>query len=222
MNLDIQAFIFDLDGLMVNSEELSLIAWRRILAPYGKSLSEQDYFALIGQDSRASAAHVLVGTGIPLNWDELAQAHWRELISIIERELEPRPGLIDLVNDIVHSGYRLAIASNSPSDYVLRAVQAIGLRDTFQCVVGRDQVAEGKPSPDVYLAAATCLTVSPERCLALEDSPIGMQAALAAGMKCIVVPNINLPNADFTGAFLQCETLSAVQTALDSLWHTHD
>ncbi len=222
MNLDVEAFIFDLDGLMVNSEELSLIAWRRVLAPYGKSLDEHDYFVLIGQDSRASTQQVIDSSGIPLNWDQLAQAHWQELISIIDRDLEPRPGLIDLVEGIVRTGYPLAIASNSPSDYVKQAVKAIGLSESFGCVVGRDQVAQGKPAPDVYLAAAACLSVLPARCLAFEDSPIGLQAALAAGMRCIVVPNDHLPNADFTGAYLRCETLDAAHVALNGLLKGRD
>ncbi len=222
MDLDVQAFIFDLDGLMVNSEDLSLMAWRRVLAPYGKSLDEHDYFVLIGQDSRASAQQVIESSGIPLNWDQLSQAHWQELISIIERDLKPRLGLIDLVQDIVKSGYPLAIASNSPSDYVEQAVKAIGLRESFGCVVGRDQVTQGKPAPDVYLAAAACLSVVPTRCLAFEDSPTGLQAALAAGMRCIVVPNDHLPHADFTGAYLRCETLDAVHAALDGLLKGRD
>lgn len=217
MNLDVQAFVFDLDGLMVNSEELSLIAWRRVLAPFGKNLEEQDYFTLIGQDSRASADQVIRGSGIPLSWDQLAQAHWKELKSIINRDLEPRPGLIDLVTAIGQSGYPLAIASNSPSDYVGLAVKAIGLGASFGCLVGRDQVAQGKPAPDVYLAAAACLSVLPTHCVALEDSPIGLQAALAAGMRCIVVPNDHLAGGDFTGAYLRCESLEAVEAALGDL-----
>ncbi len=217
MNLDTQAFVFDLDGLMVNSEELSLVAWRRVLAPFGKYLEEQDYFALIGQDSRASADQVILGSGIPLSWDQLSRAHWQELISIIDQDLEPRPGLIDLVSAIVRAGYPLAIASNSPSDYVEQAVKAIGLRALFGCVIGRDQVAQGKPAPDVYLAAAACLSVLPSQCLAFEDSPTGLQAALAAGMRCIVVPNDHLPDGDFTGAYLRCENLAAGLAALGDL-----
>lgn len=220
--LEVKAFIFDLDGLMVNTEELSLVAWRRILAPYGKNLDEKDYFVLIGQDSRASAKHVIDSLGIPMTWDQLAQAHWHELISIIKRDLGPRPGLIDLVNGLVKSGYPLAIASNSPSDYVEQAVKVIGLREFFSCVVGRDQVAQGKPAPDVYLAAAQCLSIAPACCVAFEDSPTGLQAALAAGMKCIVVPNDHLPHADFTGAYLRCETLVAAQAALNSLLNRSD
>jgi HAD superfamily hydrolase (TIGR01509 family) len=217
MNAAIQACIFDLDGLMVNSEELSLVAWRRVLAPFGKSLNEQEYFALIGQDSQASTEQVIRALGIPLSWEQLARAHWQELIAIIQRDLEPRPGLIELVSVLSQAGFPLAIASNSPSDYVEQAVQAIGLRAAFRCVIGRDQVARGKPAPDVYLAAAAGLGAEPARCLAFEDSPTGLQAALAAGMRCIVVPNERLPRADFTGAYRRCASLTAVPEALGDL-----
>ena len=217
MDLIVHGFIFDLDGLMVNSEGLSLQAWRRVLAPYGRSLEEADYFVLIGQDSQASAAHVIERLGVPLTWEQLAQAHWHELMAVFDRELRPRPGLLALVGALVGAGYPLAIASNSPSDYVQQALAAIGLRETFQCVIGRDQVARGKPAPDVYLAAAAGLNLPPAECLAFEDSPAGLQAAVAAGMRCIVVPNEHLPHADFTSAYLRCENLALAQAALAGL-----
>jgi HAD superfamily hydrolase (TIGR01509 family) len=211
-----QAVIFDLDGLMINSEDLSLKAWRRVLAPYGRGIADSDYHAMIGLDSPATSRRVIELTSVPLAGEELSNAHWRQLLDIIERELEPMPGLLALIQEITDRNCPLAIASNSPSDYVERALKAIGVRNTFRCVVGRDKVARGKPAPDVYLAAAACLGAAPERCLALEDSPIGMQAALAAGMQCVVVPNEHLNGADFGGAHGCYKSLVELRGALGS------
>lgn len=212
-----QAVIFDLDGLMINSEELSLQAWRAVLATSGRRLDDTDYHALIGMDSQATAGLVIRLTGVPLAWDDLARLHWQRLLELIDDQLEPRPGLLALVSTLIARGYPLAVASNSPTDYVERALKAIRLREAFRRVIGRDQVVNGKPAPDVYLAAAAGLGVSPECCLALEDSPTGMQAALAAGMRCVVVPNEHLVGAGFSGAYRQYGSLGALHAALDTL-----
>jgi len=215
-----QAVIFDLDGLMINSEDLSLAAWHQILLPYGKRLTDEDYSILIGMDSQASASHIIRVTGVPLAWEALAREHWERLLTLIDRELSPKPGLLALVDDLVKRGYPLAVASNSPIDYVERALTTIGVRGAFDCVVGRDHVAHGKPAPDVYLAAAAGLGADPPRCLALEDSPAGMQAALAAGMRCVVVPNEHLPNADFSGAHGRYSSLGMLRASLSTLLET--
>ncbi len=212
-----QAVIFDLDGLMINSENWSLKAYRQILAPYGKFLEDQDYHSLIGMDSEASAMHITRLTGVPLHWQTLARVHWQRLIELIDAELTPRRGVIELVNELVDRQYPLGVASNSPIDYVEHALTAIGVRAAFRCVVGYDQVARSKPAPDVYLAVAACLGVVPVRCLALEDSPTGMRAALAAGMRCAVVPNEHLRSADFTGAYRCYDSLDDLRTDLPSM-----
>ncbi len=215
-----QAVIFDLDGLMINSEDLSLKAYRQILAPYGKNLNKHDHHSLIGSDSQTSASHVVTMTGVPLSWQTLAKVHWERLIELIDVELTPRLGVIELINELVDRHYPLGVASNSPIEYVEHALKAIGVRTAFRCVVGYDQVAQGKPAPDVYLAVAACLGVAPAHCLALEDSPIGMRSALAADMRCVVIPNEHLRTADFTGAYRCYDSLDDLRTDLPSILNT--
>ena len=128
-------------------------------------------------------------------------------LKIIEKEAVPVDGLEELLELLRAKGLKLGMASNSPSDYVDAALGAIKVRHFFECVVSVDDVSKGKPAPDPYLAAAECLSVDSEDCLAIEDSPSGMRSALAAGMRCVVIPNADLEASDFAGASARYDSL---------------
>jgi HAD superfamily hydrolase (TIGR01509 family) len=111
----------------------------------------------------------------------------------------------------------LGVASNSEALYVDQVLRAIDVGDTFDCVITPDQVAQPKPAPDIYLAAAVSLNTPPERCLAIEDTPIGLSSALSAGMRCVVIPSLHLEGADFTGAYASFTSFPALLRELDSV-----
>jgi HAD superfamily hydrolase (TIGR01509 family) len=136
---------------------------------------------------------------------------------LVETELEVHADAEEILKDIQARGLPLAIASNSPRHYVERVLQISGLQTYFQAVVYRDLVPNPKPAPDVYQLAAQMINLSPERCLAVEDSLIGMQAAVAAGTRCVVVPQESLRQLDFTGAYARYDSLNDVRLALESL-----
>jgi HAD superfamily hydrolase (TIGR01509 family) len=127
------------------------------------------------------------------------------------------PGLKDLIQALQARGLPMAVASNSRLPYVERALEAIEVRDAFQCVFSGQELGKSKPDPEIYLQAASCLKVLPVRCLALEDSPTGMKSALAAGMRVVVVPNLDLLNENFNGAFARFQSLEEVLERLDQL-----
>jgi HAD superfamily hydrolase (TIGR01509 family) len=128
-------------------------------------------------------------------------------LRIIENEAVPVEGLEDFLELLREKGLKLGMASNSPSGYVEAALGAIKVRHFFDCVVSVDDVKEGKPAPDPYLAAAEGLSVEPQNCIAIEDSPSGMISAMAAGMRCVVIPNSDFEVSDYTGASAQYESL---------------
>lgn len=214
--MQIDGIIFDLDGLMIDSEGLHFEAWLALLAGHHATLTDDDYQTMIGMDSLVCAHYVLDRTGAPGTPEQLLERRWGIAIGLLQQGIEPAPGLLDLLVELERRQIALAVASNSPLAYTRQALIAIGLADRFSCVLTADQVAEGKPAPDVYRAAATCLGIAPERCLALEDSPIGMQAALAAGMHCIAVPNIAFDHdSDFDGADAVFASLPELSAQLD-------
>lgn len=214
--MQIDGIIFDLDGLMIDSEDLHFEAWLALLADHNATLTDDDYQTMIGMDGLVCARYVLDRTGVHSTPQQLLEHRWGIAIGLLQQGIEPAPGLIDLLAELEQRQLALAVASNSPLAYTRQALITIGLADRFSCVLTADQVAEGKPAPDVYRAAAACLGIAPERCLALEDSPIGMQAALAAGMHCIAVPNAAFDHAaDFDSADAVFASLPELSAKLD-------
>ncbi len=185
----IRGVIFDLDGLMIDSEWISLRVWRKQLAEYGVDLPTDQYNALIGIDVEGCATRLVELKHLTVDRQELIARHRAGLIETVRAGVPAQPGVIELVTDLKQRRLPIGIASNSPCDYIDAALGSIGLRGVFDCVLSSQDVARSKPAPDVYLAAAACLGLQPSECLALEDSAVGLRAAHDAGMMCVLVPS---------------------------------
>jgi len=205
---NVSAVIFDLDGLMVYSKELSLKSWRQFLAGYGSWMEEEEYHQLIGIDSRLSTDYVVKKTGLQTAPEEILKRRREMMLALVDEKLPVADGLFSLINRLSDHHYPMAVASNNFKEYVERVLHVIRLRQFFKCVITIDDVANSMPSPDVYLAASKCLGVHISLCLALEDSPAGMQAALKAGMTCVVIAHRNLQSVDFSEAHACFDSLS--------------
>jgi putative hydrolase of the HAD superfamily len=205
---NIGAVIFDLDGLMVYSEELGLESWRQFLAEYGFWMGEDEYHHLIGIDSRISTDYVIQKTGLPIGSEEILRRRRELMLNLIDEKLPVAEGLFPLVRKLSDFHYPMAVASNSFRTYVEHVLNAIKIRHLFNCVVTVDDVLNGKPSPDIYLSASKSLKIPSDLCLALEDSPAGMRAALDAGMTCVVIANRYLQGDDFSEAHARFDSLS--------------
>jgi HAD superfamily hydrolase (TIGR01509 family) len=212
----LQAVVFDLDGLMVNSEPLARQAWDEVLADYGRRLDEVTYRRIVGRRTRESAEIVRASYGLPLPAEELAAAKTRRWQAIWQRGLPPMPGLVELQAELAARALPWAVATSSPRAYAMGILQQLGLADSCGAIAGGDEVTHGKPEPDIYLLAAERLGVSPEACLALEDSVPGARAAQAAGMAVVAIPN-GTPVADFRFADHVLASLHEVASRLDLL-----
>jgi HAD superfamily hydrolase (TIGR01509 family) len=190
--MTVKAFVFDLDGVIVLSEPLGLRAWRKWLAPYGKTLSEAAYNNLIGREAQEAAEWVIHYTGVQASVEQALRVRPGLLASVVDETLQPRPGIFELLEALQARRLLLGVASNSFGEYVRRVLAVMELSQAFGCVCTREDARGGKPAPDLYLAAAGCLGVMPGECVAVEDSPTGLQAALAAGMHAVAVPNERL------------------------------
>jgi putative hydrolase of the HAD superfamily len=211
----IHAVVLDLDGLMVDSETIALEMWREFLALFEKELSDAEYHQMIGMEPRETAVFVRQRTGIPLGVEEILEDHRGRVMEAIGKEMKPVDGLESFIREVKLRSLPIGVASNSSANYVERLLNAIGLRESFHCVITSDQVAHAKPAPDVYQAAAALLKTPAERCLAIEDTPIGMTSALSAGMRCVVIPNHHLDGADFSGAFAIFDSFHALLREFD-------
>jgi HAD superfamily hydrolase (TIGR01509 family) len=214
----IQAILFDLDGLMVDSEPLAKQAWRVLLARYGHSLDQGTIQDLFGLRSADSARLVQERFSLPLSAEQVASQQKEIFRSLLQEDtLRTMPGLSDLLQAIDARGLIRAVATSSGRDWAAFALDAIGAGQGFAAVITSDLVRNGKPAPDIYLAVARALSLPPEACLALEDSPAGVQAAKAAGMRCVAVPNEMTAGMDLSAADWILPSLGAVVEQLDRL-----
>lgn len=192
----LEAVIFDCDGLLLDTETHWSTAETTLFARYGKSFGRDHKLRMIGSSLQVTGAIL----------EELLEQPGRaaeinvEMIELVEEAMvasEPMPGAADLVTEL-RGRIPVALASNSWRRLITVALHAAELTDSFDVVVCGDEVAHPKPAPDVYLETARLLDVAPERTIALEDSPNGVEAALAAGMFVVGIPSfdgIELPEA---------------------------
>src|SRR5262245_17114422 len=186
----VDAIIFDFDGVIIDTETPDMEAWQEFYRSKGLDLPVSLWMKRVGyneNDAFDPAKHYRQVTGIALD-DAFLQNHIKGYIERCARQ-PVLPGVHELIQQSSEAGIRLAIASSSRRDWVERWLRQHSLWSYFACVLTREDVKQGKPAPDLYLKAMECLAVPVERCLAIEDSPNGMKAALAAGLRCIAVPN---------------------------------
>jgi HAD superfamily hydrolase (TIGR01509 family) len=188
-NENIQAAVFDLDGVLMDSEWIAFLVWKEWVAKFGVDLYDQTYPDIIGLSDEETAYYCMNYAGITFDVAESCRWAWERAVERQRTELVPMPGAVSLVQTLHQHGFPLAIASNSPAGYIVNGLTSLGLLEYFPVRVGVDQVENAKPAPDVYLKAAEALNVHPSRCLAIEDSKVGVQAAAAAGMRVIAVPS---------------------------------
>lgn len=213
--MSIEAIIFDLDGLLVDSEPLAKQAWRMLLDRFGHTLDEATIDATFGLRLQDTARLMQDRFALPLSAPEIMAAKNQIFLALVERELHAMPGAPELLRAVQRRPLRHALATSAEPDYVPLALQAAGIDLPFEVVITGADVTRGKPEPDIYLAAARALGLPPENCLALEDSPHGVRSARAAGMRCIAVPNQITARLDLSFADWVMPSLTAVALQLD-------
>ena len=207
----IQAVVFDLDGLIVDSETPEYLAWQAIHAQHGWPFPIESWRRNIGRnDSPFDPLARFRAPGSPIAPDA-ARALWQDHHTRLEPDfLRPLPGVVALLESVRAQRLRTAVASTSRRARVLELLGQLGLTDKFDALAGGDEVPRAKPAPDVYRLAARRLGVAERACVALEDSESGVRAAKAAGMWCIAVPSELTRGMDFRAADLVVASLLEV------------
>ncbi len=189
----IEAIIFDLDGLLVDSEPCWDAARRALAAEAGVfDWNSDDHRACMGVSTRAWAEYMIRRLRLDLTWQETAAAIVGRMQATYRRAIPYLPGAVEAVT-LAAAHFPTGLASGSERSLIDIVVADAALRGKFRAVVCTDTMPRGKPAPDVYLEAARLLGVRPERCACLEDSGNGILAGAAAGMKVIAVPDPRFP-----------------------------
>ncbi|MDD2758823.1 MAG: HAD family phosphatase [Methylomonas sp.] len=189
--LDLAAVIFDLDGLVLDSESTYFRAWRFAAQQMGFCLSQGFCESLSGLPGPSIAQRLTEYCGKDFDIDFFFDAStqiWREQVKC--SGLPIKPGFHSLLECLREAGLRFALATNSRRIDAEHCLACSGLEAVFSIMICRDDVVHPKPAADIYIKAADVLAVQCSRCLVLEDSPVGVAAAVAAGCPCIFVPSL--------------------------------
>lgn len=209
----VEAVIFDMDGLMVNSEDLWEETERRYFNRKGHTYSNEEFDGLLmGRNKEESATVIKERLGLEDSIESIISERYALIRTLCEERLELMPGLLPLLESLPERQMTLALASSSPMDQIHFVLDRFGLRRHFSAIVSGDMVQRGKPAPDIYLLAAERIGKEPYVCVALEDTVNGARAAKAAGMVCLAIPDKRQRDLDFSmadGVFSSLEELDA-------------
>ena len=183
----IEAVIFDMDGVLADSEPLYHLSLNQVLQAHGHSLTDEDN-------------RIILGTTVEFTWQTLKDRFQLDgdlqdwigvydevLLKNLRENIEPSPGLYSLLDTLDARGLPFGLASSSQANWVDVILTILKVKGRFKVVMSGDMVTDGKPHPEIYLTAANKLGVAPSRCLVFEDSPHGIQAGKAAGMTVVAV-----------------------------------
>lgn len=184
-----EAVIFDVDGVLTDSEPLHLDAANRVLESFNARLSEEENQALLGLDEKTFWQKMIERFQLAEEPKALADRRVLEVLRLIREGILPLPGVPEFITGLIMRGLLLATASSSPRVVVEAILEELGIERTFRSVICGDDVEEGKPAPHIFLKAAAALDVPPEECMVIEDSPNGILAARRAGMFVVAVEN---------------------------------
>jgi HAD superfamily hydrolase (TIGR01509 family) len=184
--------VFDLDGVIVDSEPVWEEVRRAFVADHGGRWQPDSQRRLMGMSTQEWARYLSAELGVALAPDEVARGVIEQMAQRYHRELPLLPGAVDAVRRMAQR-WPLGLASSSPRSLIDRVVAEAGITGAFAVSLSTEEVARGKPAPDVYLAVAERLGVDPASCLALEDSSNGLRSAGAAGMTVVAVPHPRYP-----------------------------
>ncbi len=189
---DLRAVIFDLDGVLVDSETAWDEARRELVQSSGGTWRPEATRAMMGMSSVEWSRYLRDELGVPMAPDEISAAVVARLEARYREHLPLLPGAVEAVGRLA-GRWRLGLASSANRPIIDLVLRESGLAERFAATVSSEEVPRGKPAPDVYLEAARRLGVDPAACAAVEDSSNGLRAAAAAGMRVIAIPNQAFP-----------------------------
>lgn len=186
----LKAVIFDVDGTLLDTERIYMQAWKEAAAEQGYVMPDELLRKTRAVDAKVAAQIFEEEIGNGFSYQKTRPIRVRIAEEIIELESPIlKPGVLELLSFLREKGIRLSVASSTKTKTTKEHLQINGIADWFEVIVGGDMITKGKPNPDIFLKAAELLGEAPENCIVVEDSPAGIRAGSAAGMKTVLVPD---------------------------------
>ncbi len=196
----INAVAFDMDGLLLNTEDLYEEVTKELLQRRGRTFKEEVRIKMIGLPAPKAYEVLIESESLEETWQELHEDTERIFEGILETKLQTLHGVEETLQAVKNKGLPRCVATSSTRAFALRALEIVGVLDKLDFVLTAEEVPRGKPFPDIYLEAAKRMGVETGKMLVLEDSQNGTKAGVTAGAYVISVPNRHTQKGDFQGA----------------------
>jgi pseudouridine 5'-phosphatase len=203
-----RAVVFDMDGLMFNSEDVYTLVGEEILRRRGVEFTPELKSQLMGLQPQPSFEIMIDRCGLSDTWQQLATESSRLFLELLDGRLAMMPGLVELLSALERAGIPKAIGTSSSRQLAIACLRPFDLEKRFQFILAAEDIAQGKPHPEIYLTAARRFGVPPAETLVLEDSRNGCLAAAAAGAYVVAVPGEHSRDHDFGMASLVADSLA--------------
>ncbi len=201
----IRAVVFDMDGVIFDTEKLTVSFWQKVSEELGCVNVTSHFREFMGLNPVYHRRLFLDRFGEDFPYDEFIQCVRSRSAEHIEKNGVPvKPGLYELLDYLKQNGYLIAVATSTRHATVLKHFTKAGITEYFDGIICGDMVEKSKPNPDIYLKAADVLKVAPQDCMALEDSANGLTAAYRAGMKTVMVPDLIQPTPELRKMLFAC------------------
>ena len=192
-----KAVIFDMDGVIFDTEKVYLDIWTEVFEKYGYKMTKELYVTVMGTGRKNVIKTFLENFGDDLPIEKMYEEKDNQLFYRIENQGIPlKEGVKELFSMLKEKDYKIALATSAKRERVEKQIKDKWLKESFDAIVCGDDVEKGKPSPDIFLKAAKEIDVEPENCFVVEDSPAGIKAAFSGGMKGIHVEDLKAADED--------------------------
>jgi HAD superfamily hydrolase (TIGR01509 family) len=216
----LEAVLFDMDGVIVDSEPLWSEAEKQLLARRNLRYSASLKTAMMGRDARGAVGYLIEHYSLAESVGELIEERNQLIAELFMEQLKAIPGALELVRSVIAAGIATGLVSSSPKPLVELALEKLGVTGLFDLILSGDQVVRGKPAPDIYITAAEKLGVKTEHCLVIEDAPHGVAAAKGAGMRCLAITtSVSVPELAMADKVVSGFKELDVQLLLDLMRH---
>jgi HAD superfamily hydrolase (TIGR01509 family) len=195
-----KAVIFDMDGVLFDSQPLHFDAERRTTQAFGHAMTDPELKEYLGWTEDAFWNAVIARFGFKTTAAEMRRMKKPIFEGLIRKSVRKDAELASLIDTLRVRGVKTAVASSSPMEWINIILSGLGVRDKFDAVISGESVARSKPAPDIFLAAAAAIDVSPKDCMVVEDAPAGITAANSAGMYSVALLNRSNDGLDFSNS----------------------
>ena len=196
----IKAVIFDLDGVIAETEHVHIQAETETMLKHGVKISENELHQYTGTTAKQMLTALTRKYRLHVTFNEIFNEKEEIMFRLLEKKVQPTNGVIELLRKLKQMKIKLGIASSSHKRLIEYVLKELEIAPLFDSVVGAEDVANSKPNPEIFLTCAKKLHAEPTECLVVEDSKLGVEGAKKAGMKCLGYRNPNSGNQDLSKA----------------------